>query len=93
LPFPSIPGSLDLIPDYGGKNSRFPMHHSENNILILRSFIMLRRLRTAKIPGSFPVVREFAAALAIPPRPRLTAEGLLEDGAAIGMSRPRTAAR
>jgi len=93
LLFPAIPGSVALIPDYGRKNSRFPMHHLECNLLILCQFIMTQRLRTAEIPGSFPVVREFAAALAIPPRPRPTAKGRLDDGAAIGITRPRSAAR
>ena len=65
LRFPSIPGSLALIPDYGRRNSRFPMNHSYNNQLILCTFMPEPSPRPAEIPGFFPVLREFAGPLSV----------------------------
>jgi hypothetical protein len=57
--FPSIPGSVKIIPDYVVINSRLSGISFFNNLLIILDLWRFERLWQRKIPGFFPVPREF----------------------------------
>jgi hypothetical protein len=57
--FPSIPGLVKTIPDYVGINSRLSGISFFDNLLIMLDFWRFEKLWHKKIPGFFPVPREF----------------------------------
>jgi hypothetical protein len=61
--FPSIPGLVKRIPDYVGINSRLSGISFFDNLLIILEFWRFERLWQRKIPGFFPVPREFGRLL------------------------------